>query len=105
MQSLSFTESSVAGLLKQFKTRGDKRLSRVTVRHLLQHSAGWDRDVAGDAVFWTVPAATGVKVTSPQYNAHLLQYVLNRKLQFTPGICLIIILLMFHPPEGRPGDF
>ena len=60
----------------------------MTVRHLLQHSAGWDRDVAGDAVFWRVPPPAGVKVTSPRYNAHLLQYVLNRKLQFTPGICL-----------------
>ena len=83
--TVSFCAFCLTGLLKQLKTRGDKRLSQVTVRHLLQHSAGWDRDVAGDAVFWRVPPPTGVQVTSPQYNAHLLQYVLNRKLQFPPG--------------------
>lgn len=73
------------GLLKQLKIRGDKRLRKVTVRHLLQHSAGWDRDLAGDAVFWKVPPPSDISVTSPEYNRHLLQYVLNRKLQFSPG--------------------
>lgn len=61
-------------------------MRQITLRQLLQHSAGWDRDLAGDAVFWKVPPPAGVNITSPDYNKYLIQYVLNRKLQFTPGI-------------------
>ncbi|XP_076439738.1 esterase EstB-like [Babylonia areolata] len=74
-----------AGILRRLKARGDKRLKEVRVRHLLQHSAGWDRDLAGDAVFTRVTPPDGMATTSDLYNAHLLQHALYRKLQFTPG--------------------
>ncbi|VDI52267.1 Hypothetical predicted protein [Mytilus galloprovincialis] len=72
------------GILKKYKPsgKGDKRLLKITVRHLLQHSGGWDRDQVGDAVFWKLPK----KKNDDSYSDEaLIRYMLSRKLQFTPG--------------------
>jgi len=37
--------------------KGDDRLNDVTVRHLLQHTGGWDRDKSFDPMFRSVAAA------------------------------------------------
>lgn len=73
------------GILKKYKPsgKGDKRLLKITVRHLLQHSGGWDRDQVGDAVFWKLPKK---KNDDPYSDEALIRYMLSRKLQFTPGI-------------------
>ncbi|XP_076076705.1 uncharacterized protein LOC143047533 isoform X2 [Mytilus galloprovincialis] len=72
------------GILKKYKPsgKGDKRLLKITVRHLLQHSGGWDRDQVGDAVFWKLPKK---KNDDPYNDEALIRYMLSRKLQFTPG--------------------
>lgn len=73
------------GILKKYKPsgKGDKRLLKITVRHLLQHSGGWNRDQVGDAVFWKLPK----KKNDDSYSDEaLIRYMLSRKLQFTPGI-------------------
>jgi N-acyl-D-amino-acid deacylase len=43
----------------------DARLERITVRQLLQHTGGWDRDTSGDPMFKAVPIATLVGVPPP----------------------------------------
>jgi CubicO group peptidase (beta-lactamase class C family) len=62
-------------LKKEFKTKGMEDM--ITVRHLLQHSAGWTREVL-DPMFSSVRNGKTLD--------ELLQWVLdNQNLKFTPG--------------------
>ena len=56
----------------------------MTVRHLLQHSGGWDRDIAGDACFWK-GVDTEMGIPGPVNQHQLITYMMGQKLQFTPG--------------------
>ena len=76
------------GILKRFRptSKGDKRILKITVRHLLQHSAGWDRDRVGDAVFWNLDnVSPWVEATSEAANERLVKFIMTKKLQFSPG--------------------
>lgn len=55
----------------------------ITVKHLLHHSAGWDRDRAGDPVFWKV--GKHMNVEEPVSPKVLMKYMMGRKLQLAPG--------------------
>jgi len=63
----------------------DARLERITVRQLLQHTGGWDRDASGDPMFKAVPIATLVGEAPPAGPRALIRYVLGRPLDFDPG--------------------
>ena len=73
------------GILNEYSptVNGDRRIVNITVRHLLQHSAGWDRDRAGDPVFWKV--GKHMNVEEPVTAKVLIQYMMGKKLQFAPG--------------------
>lgn len=73
------------GILKEHSPteNGDIRLLDITLKQLLHHSAGWDRDRAGDPVFWKV--GKHMNVAEPVAPSVLIQYMMGRKLQFTPG--------------------
>ncbi|GAB1600727.1 uncharacterized protein LOC115210556 [Argonauta hians] len=73
------------GILNDYRntSKGDPRLNKITVRHLLRHSAGWDRDQAGDAVFWNLDNIFKNKDMSSEEK--LLRFMMSKKLQFTPG--------------------
>lgn len=66
-------------------TATDTRLNRVTVRHLLEHSGGWDRDIAGDPMFNLVSIAAQMGVPSPPDADTILRWMLRQPLQFAPG--------------------
>lgn len=58
----------------------------ITVRMLLQHSGGWNRNISGDPMFDAYNIATTMGVTSPPSPSVVIQYVLSHKLlDFTPG--------------------
>jgi len=65
----------------------DPRVHRITVRHLLQHTGGFDRDVSGDAVFMphAAAAARRQKAPLPPSCETVLRDSLERKLDFEPG--------------------
>jgi len=68
-------------------TTPDPRLGDIRVRHLLQHTGGWDRAISGD---WTYPpyvqqAASDLGVTSPPTAEEVLRWVMGRPLDFGPG--------------------
>jgi N-acyl-D-amino-acid deacylase len=65
----------------------DPRLGDIRVRHLLQHTGGWDRAISGD---WTYPpyvqqAASALGVAPPPSAEEVLRWVMGRPLDFDPG--------------------
>lgn len=65
--------------------KGDKRLAAVTVRHLLQHTGGWDRDKSGDPMFDSIRIAQAAGKEPPADPDAIIQWMLNRSLDFDPG--------------------
>jgi CubicO group peptidase (beta-lactamase class C family) len=65
--------------------KSDSRLKSITVRHLLHHTGGWDRDKSGDPMFMSekIAKANG---ESPPANQHaIIRYMLGQPLDFNPG--------------------
>jgi N-acyl-D-amino-acid deacylase len=63
----------------------DARWPKITIRHLLQHTAGWDRDRSPDFTGRPGDAATALRVPQPVTSVQLARYVLGRPLDFDPG--------------------
>ena len=63
----------------------DQRVKQITVRHLLEHSAGWDRDVSKDVMFDPVKIARIMQVHPPADNKSIIRFALSRPLDFSPG--------------------
>ena len=64
----------------------DARLADVTVRDLLLHTGGWDRDGTGyDPMFDNARIAAEMGVTGPASVETIIRYMRGRPLDFTPG--------------------
>lgn len=63
----------------------DPRISLITVRQLLQHYAGWDRERTGDPMFQARKIADELGVDSPPSKMQIRQSVLQRRLDNHPG--------------------
>lgn len=64
----------------------DARLAAVTVRDLLQHSGGWDRDGTGyDPMFDVVNIANTMGAAAPADCETVIRYMRGRPLDFDPG--------------------
>ena len=62
----------------------DKRVEDITVRHLLNHTAGWSR-YSGDPLFKSLYIARKMDVPPPAGFSEVLQYALSRRLNYNPG--------------------
>jgi CubicO group peptidase (beta-lactamase class C family) len=64
----------------------DPRLRKITLRNLLQHSGGWDRDsINYDPMGDPGHIATALGVTAPALCPDIIRYMLAKPLQFDPG--------------------
>lgn len=63
----------------------DARLSRITIRQLLQHSGGWDRDATFDPMFESTMIADSLGVAAPASADDVIRYMMGRPLDFDPG--------------------
>ena len=63
----------------------DERIKDVTVKQLLEHKGGWDRDKAEDPMFRADLVAQELKLTHPAKPADMVSYMLTQPLQFEPG--------------------
>jgi CubicO group peptidase (beta-lactamase class C family) len=60
-------------------------LRKITLRHLLQHSGGWDRDQSFDPMFQSREIAATLGVPPPASAEAIIRYMLEKPLQFSPG--------------------
>jgi len=67
-----------------FETYRDKRIESVTIRHLLNHTAGWS-GYSGDPMFNSLSIARKMGVKAPVSFDHVVQYALSRRLNYKPG--------------------
>ncbi len=63
----------------------DPNLHKVTIRHLLQHLGGWDRDIAFDPMFIDKQVSKTLKRPLPISQADIITYMNGRPLQHAPG--------------------
>ncbi len=68
-------------------TRVDGRVYSVTVRQLLHHAGGWDRERSFDPMFmpYTKLAAQALGQQPPASCETIIRYMLGQRLDFTPG--------------------
>ena len=66
-------------------TKRDPRLGQITVRQLLQHTAGWDRGRSFDPMFRSRQIAQAAAEPPPASPQAIIRYMLGRKLDFDPG--------------------
>jgi len=63
----------------------DERLRTVTIRQLLEHSGGWDRDVEFDPMFRAVEVAQELHEPAPARPDTVIRYMRRSKLDSQPG--------------------
>lgn len=63
----------------------DPRLDQITIRQLLYHSGGWNRDITFDPMFRSTTAAEAVGATAPASAETVIRYMKGMPLQFDPG--------------------
>jgi len=80
-------DDKVVPLLKQdrFKRPTDKRWEQITVRQLLQHTAGWDRDASPDPMFMSGTARERLRLKRLPTPRDMVAWQLKKTLDFDPG--------------------
>jgi N-acyl-D-amino-acid deacylase len=63
----------------------DPRLGRITIRQLLQHTGGWDRDKSFDPMFRSRIIARAAGEPAPATSPVIIRYMLAQPLDFDPG--------------------
>jgi N-acyl-D-amino-acid deacylase len=67
------------------RKNADERWKQTTVRHLLQHTGGWDRDKSFDPMFRPREIARSFGLPSPPDPRVIIRYMLGKTLDFDPG--------------------
>lgn len=82
-------EEKVFEILDEYRgtdgTEPDPGLSRVTVRNLLQHSGGWDRQKSFDPMFISRRIEAALGVPKPVSCQDVITYMTGQALDFAPG--------------------
>ncbi len=63
----------------------DSRWQDVTIRHVLQHRGGWDRELSFDPMFRSVEIASSLGLQSPAGPHDIVRFMLSQPLDFAPG--------------------
>ena len=74
-----------AGVSLPLEGKLDERWKQITVRHLLNHTGGWDRDKSFDPMFRSRQIAATFGLPSPPAPSLIIRYMLGKPLDFDPG--------------------
>lgn len=66
-------------------TEPDPRLEQITITHLLEHKAGWDRDATFDPVFRLDRICEAMSLRRPPTPTDVVRYMMARPLDHEPG--------------------
>jgi len=69
----------------QVAAAGDPRLRDITIRHLLEHAGGWDRDKTGDPLSWQGTISKALHIQMPVTCPDVIRYMMGQPLDFAPG--------------------
>ena len=64
----------------------DTRIYNITVQHLLDHTGGWNRNVAGDIMFKSREISQALDIATPPTKTQFAQWAMTQPLQHAPGI-------------------
>lgn len=80
-------DDKVVPLLRaaRFQRPTDERWEQVTVRQLLEHTGGWDRDVTPDPMFESGTARESLKLKRMPTPRDMVSWQLQQTLDFSPG--------------------
>ncbi len=67
------------------KSATDPRLHRVTIRHLLHHTGGWDRSQSFDPMFQSSRIASALGAPRPASAEAVIRFMETQPLDFDPG--------------------
>lgn len=67
------------------EAKPEPKLAEITVRHLLQHTGGWNREKSGDPMFKAAVISAELGVPSPPNATSIIRYMLTQPLDFDPG--------------------
>lgn len=86
-QGLIDLDSRFLDILTEYQVTpgGDQRLKDVTVRDLLRHSGGWDRDKSGDPMSLQGTISRALNKPMPVLCPDVIRYMMGQPLDFTPG--------------------
>ena len=65
--------------------KGDPRLREITIRQLLHHTGGWDREKSFDPMFRSRVIAKATGTPSPAQPEAIIRHMLGQPLDFDPG--------------------
>jgi CubicO group peptidase (beta-lactamase class C family) len=89
----------------------DARINDITVRHLLEHTAGWNRQIAGDVMFRSRDISRALGITTPPTEAQIASFVMTQSLQHAPGstssysnLGYLVLGLVVEKITGQPFD-
>jgi N-acyl-D-amino-acid deacylase len=84
-------DTPVSSILKDYEphleedAELDDRQGKITIRHLLQHRGGWDRDKSFDGMFQPVRFAKALGAAPPAGHDEIIRCMLGTRLDFDPG--------------------
>jgi N-acyl-D-amino-acid deacylase len=86
-QGLINLDAKFLDILTQYQVAsgGDARLRDITIRDLLRHSGGWDRDKTGDPMGWQGKISDALHLAMPVLCPDIIQYMMSQPLDFAPG--------------------
>lgn len=84
--SLDDNPFAVLGYAEALRRDGvDLRLRQITIRNVLQHTAGWDHAKSFDPMFQYARIAREMGVSAPPAHQAIIEFMLGRPLDFDPG--------------------
>jgi len=110
-QGLIDLDTPFLNVLTQYQVQsgGDARLANITIRQLLHHTGGWDRDIKGDPLDWQQKIAQSLHIATPVLCPDVIRYEMGRPLDFAPGTKFVysnfgycILGQVIEKVSGRP---
>jgi len=83
--SLSSPVGNIISITPPAGQTKDTRWSAITIKRLLQHLGGWDRDISGDPEWEDAVISKALGVPMELHTADVIKYQAGKKLDYNPG--------------------